>query len=85
MSSIYIIKMKSLAMLNFKNISPSADFYSKLDILNKNILYITHMEDKILKLLNKLVVEQGLQKQVDDFYGDESEPNTPPLEDKEPD
>ncbi len=59
--------MKSLAMLNFKNISPNADFYSKLDILNKNILYITHMEDKILKILKTMVIDKDLQKQVDDF------------------
>ncbi len=61
-------------MLNFKNISPSADFYSKLDllltrleILNKNLLYCTHMEDKILKLLKTISIDDSLQKQVDDF------------------
>ncbi len=68
--------MKSLAMLNFKNISPSADFYSKLDILNKNILYITHMEDKILKLLNKLIIDRDLQTTVDKYF-DETEEHIP--------
>ncbi len=75
--------MKSLAMLNFKNISPSADFYSKLDnllaqldIINKNVLYVTHMQDKILKLINKLVTDNGLQKQVDQFFEDETSPQT---------
>ncbi len=68
---------KSLEMLNFKNISPNADFYSKLDllltrldILNKNLLYCTHMEDKILKLLKTITVDNNTQKQVDDFYED---------------
>ncbi len=65
--------MKSLAMLNFKNISPNADFYSKLDILNKNILYITHMEDKILKILNKMVTDKGLQEQVDKYFDEDGE------------
>ncbi len=67
-------------MLNFKNISPSADFYSKLDklerklnVLNANILYITHMQDKILKILNKIEVDKGLQKQVDDYFEDDAE------------
>ncbi len=62
-------------MLNFKNISPlRADFYSKLDILNKNMLYSTHQLDKILKLVNKLVIDDNLQKQVDDYIEDDSPP-----------
>ncbi len=65
--------MKSLAMLNFKNISPNADFYSKLDILNKNILYITHMEDKILKLINRLVIDKDLQTTVDKYFDETGE------------
>ncbi len=67
-------------MLNFKNISPSADFYSKLaiqerklDILNKNVLYITHMQDKILKLVNKLVVDKELQNTVDEYFEENAE------------
>ncbi len=60
--------MKSLAMLNFKNLSPSADFYSKLDILNKNILYITHMQDKILKIVNQINHDKDLQDTVDKYF-----------------
>ncbi len=68
-------------MLNFKNISPPrADFYSKLDklqtkldIINKNVLYITYMSDKILKILNKNEVDKGLQKQVDEYFEDDAE------------
>ncbi len=64
-------------MLNFKNISPIADFYSKLDIVNKNLLYTTHMCDKILKILKKLEANAGLQKQVDDYFErDETSPQT---------
>jgi len=69
--------MKSLAMLNFKNISPSADFYSKLDnlqlqltICNKNILYITHVVDKLYKLINSQVVDQKLQQQAEEYLED---------------
>ncbi len=71
-------------MLNFKNISPGADFYSKLaiterklDILNKNVLYITHMQDKIMKLVNKLLVDRDLQQTVDKYFEqDETSPQT---------
>ncbi len=64
-------------MLNFKNISPSADFYSKLQsqitVLSKNVLYITYMQDKILKILNRLDADKGLQKQVDEYFEDDAE------------
>ncbi len=70
-------------MLNFKNISPNADFYSKLDIVNKNLLYTTHMCDKILKILKKLETNSGLQQQVDKYFEDDS--RDIPDEDKEPD
>ncbi len=59
-------------MLNFKNISPNADFYSKLDILNKNLLYTTHMCDKILKQVNKLVIDKDLQTTVDKYFDETS-------------
>ncbi len=74
--------MKSLAMLNFKNISPTADFYSKLDILNKNILYVTHQTDKILKIVNKLIVDRDLQNTVDKYF-DEDLHETSPQTDSE--
>ncbi len=72
-------------MLNFKNISPIADFYSKLaikiDIVNKNVLYITHMQDKILKIVNKLENNTDLQKQVDEYFDGDEKSMDPPLED----
>ncbi len=67
--------MKSLAMLNFKNISPNADFYSKLDIINKNLLYTTHMCDKILKILKSLANDKDLQDTVDKYF-EETPPQT---------
>ncbi len=73
--------MKSLAMLNFKNISPPrADFYSKLDTINKNILYVTHQTDKILKIVNKIVIDRNLQDTVDKYFSEDSE-NIPEVED----
>ncbi len=71
-------------MLNFKNISPNADFYSKLDnivmrldFLQKNVLYTTHTVDKILKLIKALDSDEKLQKQVDEYFDeDETSPQT---------
>ncbi len=60
-------------MLNFKNISPNADFYSKLDILNKNVLYVTHQTDKILKILNRMVIDDNLQATVDKYFDKDTE------------
>ncbi len=50
----------------------------KFMLLNKNILYLTHTMDKCLLVLKKLEVENGLQKQVDEYFDDESHQNTPP-------
>ncbi len=65
--------MKSLAMLKFNRISPTTDFYSKLDILNKNVLYVTHQTDKILKILNKTIIDENLQDTVDKYFEDTPE------------
>ncbi len=68
----------------FDNLSPKTDFSSKLqlinvrlDILNKNILYVTHECDKIYKLLKSLSVDQHLQNTVDKYFEkDETSPQT---------
>ncbi len=82
--------MKSLAMLNFKNLSPIADFSSKLiqfevklETIQKNVLYCTHMDDKILKLLKTLTVDKDLQATVDEFFENEGEAH-PDLDPYEP-
>ena len=66
----------------FDNLSPKTDFSSKitiqLDILNKNILYVTHECDKIKRIVTRLEHSSNLQKQVDDFMqrDDETSPQT---------
>ncbi len=60
-------------MLKFNRISPDTDFYSKLHILNKNMLYATHQLDKILKILNKTEVDKDLQEQVDKYFDEDGE------------
>ncbi len=70
--------MKSLAMIKFSRISPSADFYSKLHILNKNVLYITHMQDKILKLLRTITTDKDIEDQTNEFYDQYEQEHDPP-------
>ncbi len=55
----------------------------KLDIVNKNILYITHVVDKISLMVIELKNSAKLQKQVDDYFEqDDLETNrSAPLED----
>ncbi len=51
-----------------------ADFhkilFNKLDIISGNILYITHMQDNILKIVKTLQIDHNLEKQVDEFLDD---------------
>ncbi len=47
---------------------------NKLDILQKNTLYLTYRIDSILKKVNELATDKGLQKQVDQYF-DEEEPS----------
>ncbi len=73
-------------MLKFNRISPTTDFYSKLHVLNKNVLYVTHQTDKILKILNKIAIDKDLQDTVDKYFDrdDETSPQTD-ADDKERD
>ena len=61
----------------FDNLSPKTDFSSKkqlekLVIMSGNILYLTHEVDKILKIVKSLEVHQNLQKQVDDYFEEDT-------------
>ncbi len=40
-----------------------------IDLIQKNVLYLTYQCDKILKILQEMQTDKGLQKQVTDFYG----------------
>ncbi len=62
--------------MKFMNLSPTADLYSKLQsqitVLNQNVLYITHVQDKILKLLKTLVIDKELQEQANKIWEETS-------------
>ncbi len=53
--------------------STEADFqklYTILETIQKNVLYLTYRTDTILKKVNELVTDKGLQKQVDEYFED---------------
>ncbi len=68
--------------------SSDPDFRNKLqsdiNILMSNVLYITHVVDKIGIIVNELKNSQNLQKQVDEYFEEDEKPeetHEPPLED----
>ncbi len=58
-------------------------FETKLDTLQKNVLYSTHQLDFIRQQVIKLVTDKQLQTQVDEYFDDTSHQTD--NEDKEPD
>ncbi len=64
-------------MKNFIFKSTGADLqkmFSKLDLIQKNVLYLTYQVDKILKILRQIETDKGLQTQVDEYFGTRSDP-----------
>ncbi len=47
--------------------------FSKLDLIQKNVLYITYRLDSVLKLLRTDATDKGLQKQVDEYFDSDSD------------
>ncbi len=67
-------------MKNFIFKSTGADLqkmFSILDTLQKNTVYITYRVDMILKLVKKLDVDSGLQKQVDSYFEEDNANDIP--------
>ncbi len=63
-------------MKNFIFKSTDADLqkmFTILDTIQKNGLYCTYRIDSLLKNFEKLLTDKGLQKQVDEYFEDESE------------
>ncbi len=56
---------------------------SILDTLQKNTLYLTYRIDSVLKKVNALETDKGLQKQVDEYFA-EGEESYPGLEKTSP-
>ncbi len=74
-------------MKNFIFKSTDADLqkmFQLLETIQKNGLYCTYRIDSLLKNFEKLLVDKGLQKQVDEYFSEDDSENIPE-EDKEPD
>ncbi len=48
--------------------SSDADFQKLLQLINKNVLYVTYMSDKIFKLMNQMNTDKDLQTQVNEYF-----------------
>ncbi len=55
------------------NASDLQKISQSIETIQKNVLYITYRTDSMLKILNTMTADKGLQKQVDEYF-DESEP-----------
>ncbi len=56
--------------------STTADFQKltqSIETIQKNVLYITYRIDMLIKRYDKLDMDKGLQKQVDEYFEDEPE------------
>ncbi len=50
------------------NASDLQKISQSIETLQKNTLYITYRIDSLLKKVNQLVIDKGLQKQVDEYF-----------------
>ncbi len=75
-------------MKNFIFKSTDADLqkmFQLLETIQKNGLYCTYRIDSLLKNFDKLLTDQGLQKQVDEYFENEETSPQTDNDDKEPD
>ncbi len=62
-------------MKNFIFKSTDADLqkmFAILDTIQKNVLYLTYRLDSVLKKVNALGIDTGLQKQVDQYFEEDT-------------
>ncbi len=60
--------------LKFKSSEPDLKFniQSQFRILNGNILYLTREMDKLVRMMNTLVVDKNLQQTVDKYFEEDT-------------
>jgi len=85
--ALLVGKEKSRTM-KFDILSPSRTLnlnssQNKLDIINKNILYLTHEVDKCVSMLRRMEVDSKLQRQVTEYFDDDLESEARPGRDTE--
>ncbi len=63
-------------MKNFIFKSTNADLqkmFQSIETIQKNVLYLTYRMDMLIKTVNKMEVDKGLQRQVDEYFEDDAE------------
>ncbi len=61
--------------------SADADLQKLLQLtitIQKNVLYITHRVDLVIRELNELKVDKSLQHQVDQYFEEDGQSKSPP-------
>ncbi len=62
-------------MKNFIFKSTDADLqkmFQSIETIQKNVLYITYRVDMLIKRYDKMTIDKGLQKQVDDYFSEDT-------------
>ncbi len=62
-------------MKNFIFKSTDADLqkmFQSIETIQKNVLYLTYRMNSVIKTLNSIKIDSGLQKQVDEYFEDDS-------------
>ncbi len=75
-------------MKNFIFKSADADLqkmFQSIETTQKNVLYITHHLDRLIKLVYELKTNANLQKQVDEYFEEDEKTIPEDSEDKESD
>ncbi len=74
-------------MKNFIFKSPTGDLQKMFQLIvttSKNVLYLTHRVDLVIRELHEIKHNKALQSQVDEYFSEDTSENIPE-EDKEPD
>ncbi len=59
------------------NASDLQKISQSIEIIQKNVLYLTYRIDDMYKRVKELTTDKGLQKQVDDYYSEDIPINIP--------
>ncbi len=57
--------------------------FQSIEITQKNVLYLTYRLDLLIKRCDTLLVDKGLQRQVDEYMERDDDMPVPPLEEQE--
>ncbi len=57
------------------NASDLQKISQSIDTIQKNVLYLTYRMDMLIKRYDKLAIDKGLQKQVDEYFEEDEKPH----------